>query len=117
MSVKPDIWLRRSLRSISMSAWPVTFWASARSDLIARSLELAPFHKLLYSSDACGPAEFHYLGARLWRTAVGRVIGGWVETGDWSEPDARRVVAMIASGNARRVYGLSSPRPRRTQRR
>ena len=76
--------------------------------LIARSLELAPFHKVLYSSDACGPAELHFLGARLWRNAISQVVGGWVETGDWSEPDARRVSELIASGNARRVYGLSS---------
>jgi len=31
---------------------------------------------------------------------------GWVEEGDWAAADARRVVGLIASGNARRAYRL-----------
>jgi predicted TIM-barrel fold metal-dependent hydrolase len=74
--------------------------------VVAESLELAPFGKVLFSSDAWGPAELHYLGALLWRRATARVLGQWVADGDWSLADAFRVAAMIASGNARRVYGL-----------
>ncbi|WP_068271316.1 amidohydrolase family protein [Aldersonia kunmingensis] len=74
--------------------------------LIARSLELAPFGKLLYASDAIGPAELHYLGAALWRRGMRETLGGWVDAGDWSAPDARRVVQMIGRDNARRVYRL-----------
>ncbi len=84
----------------------VHFLGARSSALVARSLELAPFTKVLYSSDAAGPAEFHYLGARLWRNAVSRVVGGWVSSGDWPESDARRVIGLIGAGNARRVYGL-----------
>lgn len=79
----------------------------ARSvELVAESLELAPFAKQLYSSDAYGLPELHYLGAALWRSAMGEVLGGWVRRGDWSVDDAVRVVDLVASGNARRVYGL-----------
>jgi uncharacterized protein len=74
--------------------------------VVARSLELAPFTKVLYSSDGCGPAEFHYLGARLWREATARVLGGWVADDLWSAADARRVAALIGRDNARRVYRL-----------
>ncbi len=73
---------------------------------IARSLELAPFGKVLFSSDAAGPAELHYLGARLWREGMKRLLGGWVADGDWSAADARRVAALVGRDNARRVYGL-----------
>ncbi len=73
---------------------------------VARSLELAPFGKVMYSSDAAGPAELHYLGARLWREAMKRLVGGWVATGDWSDQDARRVLSLVGRDNARRVYGL-----------
>jgi predicted TIM-barrel fold metal-dependent hydrolase len=73
---------------------------------VARSLELAPFAKVLYSSDAAGPAELHYLGARLWREAMKRIVGGWVADGDWSDEDARRVLRLIGRDNARRVYAL-----------
>lgn len=72
--------------------------------LIGRLLELAPFRKILYSSDGFGPAELHYLGARLWRNGIRRVLTGFVEAGEWSEQDAIRVVHMIAHGNASRVY-------------
>jgi hypothetical protein len=82
-------------------------YVGARADaIVAHTLEMAPFTKVLYSSDAWGPAELHYLGAVLWRRATARVLGGWVEEGDWAAADARRVVGLIASGNARRAYRL-----------
>ncbi|MEU0455542.1 hypothetical protein ABZ322_21525, partial [Streptomyces sp. NPDC006129] len=43
---------------------------------------------------------------RLFREALGRVLGTWVAEGAWSLTDAQRVAGMLASGNARRVYGL-----------
>jgi hypothetical protein len=76
------------------------------SAVLAESLELAPFGKVLFSSDAAGPAELHYLGTLLWRRAAAEVLGGWAESGDWSAADAIRVAGMIGSGNARRVYRL-----------
>ncbi|MDP7701895.1 MULTISPECIES: amidohydrolase family protein [unclassified Mycobacterium] len=79
---------------------------------VARLLELAPFRKILYSSDGYGPAELHYLGAVLWRNAIDRVLHGFVETGDWSEKDAIRVVDLIAHHNAARIYRLASGDPR-----
>lgn len=82
-------------------------YLGARSrDVIARSLELAPFRKLLYSSDAFGPAELHYLGAELWRDGTAQVLGDFVDRDAWSAADARRVAGLIASGNARRLYQL-----------
>lgn len=84
----------------------VNYLGAAARSLVARSYELAPFAKVLYSSDAWGPAELHYLGARLWRNAVGSVVGEWVDADEWSLADARRVIAASAAGNARRVYGL-----------
>jgi uncharacterized protein len=42
----------------------------------------------------------------LWRRAVTSVLGRWVEDGDWSGADARRVVDMVGRDNARRVYRL-----------
>lgn len=84
----------------------VNFTGSRSPDLVARSFELAPFPKILYSSDAYGPAELHYLGARLWRNAITKVVGGWIDDDDWSEADAREIVQLIARDNARRVYAL-----------
>lgn len=74
--------------------------------VLAEILELAPFGKILFSSGAHGLPELHVVGARLFREALGRVLGGWVAEGAWSLADAQRVAGMVAAGNARRVYGL-----------
>ncbi len=75
---------------------------------IARLLEMAPFRKILYSSDGFGPAELHFLGATLWRNGIHRVLRGFVENDDWSEADAMRVVDLVAHHNAARVYRLGA---------
>ena len=85
----------------------LNYTGSQSRQLIAEALEVAPFSKQLYSSDAWGPAELHHLGARLWRRGIAAVTSAWVEDGDWSAADAQRVIDMIGAGNARRVYGLA----------
>ncbi len=75
--------------------------------VVAESLELAPFPKILFSSDAYGPAELHHLGAHLWRRGTASVLGAWVESGDWTQADAERVATLIGRANAIRVYRLA----------
>lgn len=75
--------------------------------IVAESFEVAPFAKQLYSSDAWGPPELHFLGATLWRKAIEETFGRWVADGDWSATDAVRVAGMVGRDNARRVYGLA----------
>jgi hypothetical protein len=77
--------------------------------VVAESLELAPFAKVLFSSDAYGLPELYYLGALLWRRATASVLGAWVEAGEWTEPEAIRVASMIGTQNAARVYRLDQP--------
>jgi uncharacterized protein len=84
----------------------VNYLGARAPAFIARLLELAPFRKILYSSDGYGPAELHYLGAALWRNGIHRVLHGFVEGGDWSEADAIRVVDLIARDNAARLYRI-----------
>ncbi|MFE4670338.1 amidohydrolase family protein [Streptomyces sp. NPDC056716] len=74
--------------------------------VLAEILELAPFGKVMFSSGARALPELHVVGARLFREALSRVLGGWVTDGAWSPGDAHRVAGLIAAGNARRVYGL-----------
>ena len=72
--------------------------------VLAETLELAPFHKLLYSSDAYGLAELYLLGALGFRDAVDEVLENELAIG---RSDRDRIARMIGSGNARRVYGLA----------
>jgi len=85
----------------------VTFTGAASTKVVGESLELAPFTKVLFSSDAWGIPELHLLGSWLFRRAMSRVLGAWVAAGDWSLADAERVVDLVGSANARRVYGLA----------
>jgi predicted TIM-barrel fold metal-dependent hydrolase len=90
----------------------VNYLGAQAPAFIARLLELAPFRKILYSSDGFGPAELHFLGSTLWRHGMQRVLEGYVASGDWSEADAVRVVDLIAHNNAARIYRLASGDPR-----
>ncbi|MFH8552870.1 amidohydrolase family protein [Streptomyces celluloflavus] len=74
--------------------------------LLAEFLELTPFGKLLFSTDAYGLPELYVVGSALFRTALAAVLGDWTATGAWSAADAGRVGALITADNARRVYGL-----------
>lgn len=74
---------------------------------LGRCMELAPFRKILYSSDGVGAPELHYLGARLWRDGMTCVLDDFVDRGQWSLGDACRVATLIGRGNATRVYRLS----------
>ncbi|MEX2984358.1 amidohydrolase family protein [Streptomyces sp. C36] len=73
--------------------------------VLAETAELTPFGKLLFSTDAYGLPELYVVGAELFRRSLTRLLTGWVEEGAWRARDAERVAAMIAAGNARRVYG------------
>ncbi len=74
--------------------------------VLAEALELTPFHKMLYSSDAFGLPELHYLGAAGFRRDLARVTGAFVADGAWSPADAERIGHLVGSANARRVYRL-----------
>jgi predicted TIM-barrel fold metal-dependent hydrolase len=74
--------------------------------VVRESLEVAPFGKVLFSTDAFGLPELYLCGARLWRRALRLLFEEWISS-DWFSPaDAQRYAANIASGNACLAYGL-----------
>jgi uncharacterized protein len=74
--------------------------------LIRETLELVPFGKLLFSSDAYGLAELYSLGAELFRHGLSAVLGGLIKDGEMTSQDADHATSLIARDNAHRVYGL-----------
>jgi predicted TIM-barrel fold metal-dependent hydrolase len=74
--------------------------------LLAELLELAPFGKVLFSSDAFGLAELYLLGTVLFRRGLGRLLAEGVADDAWTAGDAVRVAEMIGAGNAQRAYRL-----------
>lgn len=100
-------YLARAFNSVHLDVGlSVNHLGATSAAFLGRCLELAPLRKILYSSDAYGPPELHYLGARLWRLGTAEVLAGFVDRGHWSCPDALRVAELIGRRNAQRVYRL-----------
>lgn len=74
---------------------------------IRQAMEIAPFSKILYSSDAYGLGEHYAVSAANWRNALASLMDDWVAAGWATQTDAERIAAMVASANARRVYNLN----------
>ena len=74
--------------------------------LLAEALELAPFGKFLYSSDAFGLPELYYLGAVLFRRALSQFFGAGLDEGLYSERTVVRLTRMLCADNAKRAYRL-----------
>ncbi|WP_336993067.1 amidohydrolase family protein [Leucobacter sp. VD1] len=83
-------------------------YVGARSpQVIAESLELTPFDKALFSSDAWGLPELYHLGAHLFRRGLLATINDWIRNDEWSAADGERLIRKITGDNAIRAYGLA----------
>jgi predicted TIM-barrel fold metal-dependent hydrolase len=74
--------------------------------LLAEALELAPFGKFLYSSDAFGLPELYYLGAALFRRALSELFQAGLEEDLYTERTVARLTKMVCADNAKRAYRL-----------
>lgn len=79
--------------------------------ILAETMELAPFAKLLHASDAFGLSELFLLGALLFRRGLEGVLGGWVERDHCTPELAQRIAGLVGVENARRVYHLRAEGP------
>lgn len=97
--VYPHVWLDTGAA--------LNYTGPSSTTLIRHALELAPFSKVLFSSDAFGLPELYYCGALLWRRGLAEVLDGWVSRDQISQTDALRYVTMMGRSNAQRAYGLA----------
>jgi uncharacterized protein len=74
--------------------------------LLAEALELTPFGKFLYSSDAFGLPELYYLGAALFRTALSAFFTEGLNEDLYTERTVVRLTKMLCADNAKRAYTL-----------
>ncbi len=74
--------------------------------LLAEALELTPFGKFLYSSDAFGLPELYYLGAALFRTALSAFFTAGLNEDLYTERTVLRLTKMLCADNAKRAYAL-----------
>ncbi len=100
-------YLAQMFRNVFLDVGLAINYTGARSGaIIAESLELAPFNKILFSSDAWGLSELTYLGAHLFRRGLGEVLDSFVARDEWSARDAVAVAQAIGRDNALAAYGL-----------
>jgi predicted TIM-barrel fold metal-dependent hydrolase len=74
------------------------------------ALGVAPFGKLMYSSDGARVPELHWLGARDGRLVLGQALGELVDDGDLTADEARSAGERILRDNACALYGLKGAR-------
>jgi predicted TIM-barrel fold metal-dependent hydrolase len=74
--------------------------------LIAETLELAPFGKFLFSTDAFGLGELYHLGTLLFRRGLSDFLRTGLDADEFSVADAEHLSRLIGAENAQRVYRL-----------
>jgi predicted TIM-barrel fold metal-dependent hydrolase len=74
------------------------------------ALAVAPFTKLMYSSDGARVPELHWMGAHDGRRVLGEVLGELVADADLDDGEARRAGELILRDNACTLYGLEGLR-------
>lgn len=84
-----------------MSVTPMGDRAGA---VLGEFFEMAPFAKLLFSTDGYRLPELFLVGAAQFRHSFGCLLDSWVTEGAMAADDAVRVARMVAGDNARRVY-------------
>ncbi|SFW90346.1 amidohydrolase family protein [Amycolatopsis australiensis] len=72
--------------------------------ILAELLEIAPFGKILFSTDAFGLAELYHLGTALFRQGLSDFLRAALDAGAMSEVDAARLCALVGHENAKRIY-------------
>lgn len=70
------------------------------------AFDVAPFSKLLYSSDGVGVPELHWMSALDGRRILGQVLGECVANGDLSSAAAEAASVAVLHDNAMKLYGL-----------
>lgn len=75
---------------------------------VRQVMEIAPFNKVLFSTDAYGLAEHYAVSAVAWRRHLGTLLDEWIAD-DWTTADgARGIARRIGVENARRIYRLET---------
>ena len=101
-------WLAQVFPHVYVDVGLTLAQVGARADaVIAEFCDLAPFGKLLFSTDGYALAELYLVGAAQFRHSFARLLAGWAADGVLPAADAPRIAAMVGADNARRLYQLS----------
>jgi len=98
LNILPNVYLELSVMFPFTSAGSITN--------LARTLEFAPLTKVMIGSDAFNIPELYWLGAKVAKKALARVLSEFIEFGAINEDEAYKFAALILSENTKRIYKL-----------
>ncbi|MHB2018160.1 MAG: amidohydrolase family protein [Candidatus Xenobia bacterium] len=101
-SILPNVYVDIGLAVPSLSV-------QGMQAIVRMLLELAPYTRVLYSSDAGAIPELYYLAARWGRRVVGDVLEKSVEMGELATPEAEEIARRVLLDNARVLYYKERP--------
>ncbi|NBH10252.1 amidohydrolase family protein [Amycolatopsis sp. SID8362] len=100
-------YLAQVFEHVFVDAGLITHNAGFRAPaVLAELLEIAPFGKVLFSTDAFGLAELYHLGTALFRQGLSDFVRAALDADAVSEVDAVRLCALVGHENAQRIYRL-----------
>ena len=70
------------------------------------AFSVAPYSKLLYSSDAVGVPEIHWVSALYGRRILGQVLGECIANGDLNQAEAEQAGVAVLHDNAIQLYKM-----------
>ena len=105
--IREAAWLAEVFQNVYYDVGVILNFTGASSGrIMAEALELGPWTKQVFSTDAFGLPELHYLGVALFRRALAQNLDAWLNAGDCTVQDADSIYRAIARDNAARIYPL-----------
>lgn len=98
VSILPNVYMDISLQN------PFTGHGVER--IISQVLELAPFDKVMYGSDAFTVPEMNWMGAKLFTESFERVLNSWVEKDYMDTEKAQYIGEMVLYRNFEKIYNI-----------
>ncbi|MFM9107338.1 MAG: amidohydrolase family protein [Chloroflexota bacterium] len=104
--VEEASWMASALPNVWMDlSEGVPFAVVATDRIFEKALDLAPFNRIFFGSDAFSGPEQTWLAAKVSRQALARVLGTLHARGYITEAEGPEIAEAILIGNARRMYG------------
>ncbi|KQV03275.1 MULTISPECIES: amidohydrolase family protein [unclassified Kitasatospora] len=100
-------WLAQAFPHVYADLGLTLSYAGPRATtVLGEYLELAPFGKLLFSTDAYGLPELYVVGAAQYRHSLHRLLTDWQGESACTATDAERITQLLSVQNAQRLYRL-----------
>lgn len=100
-------WLAQVYPHVYVDVGLTVAQVGGRSNVVlGEFFELAPFGKLLFSSDGYRLPELYLVGAAQFRHSLTALLGAWLADGAIQPDDAERLAISVSSTNAQALYRL-----------